>query len=46
MPEPQNLRAVGDRIEQALDELQSAADARTVNMAEELLRLVSELYGA
>jgi len=46
MPEPQNLRAVGDRIEQALDELQSAADARTVNLAEELLRLVSELYGA
>jgi Fe-S cluster biogenesis protein NfuA len=46
MPEPQNLRAVGDRIEQALDELHSSADTRTVNLAEELLRLVSELYGA
>ncbi len=46
MPEPQNLRATGDRIEQALDELHSTADPRTVNLAEELLRLVSELYGA
>jgi Fe-S cluster biogenesis protein NfuA len=46
MPEPQNLRAVGDRIEQALDELHSCADARTANLAEELLRLVSQLYGA
>src|ERR1700684_3174495 len=46
MPEPQNLRATGDRIEQALDELHSTADPRTSNLAEELLRLVSELYGA
>ena len=46
MPEPQNLRATGDRIEQALDELHSTADPRTINLAEELLRLVSELYGA
>jgi Fe-S cluster biogenesis protein NfuA len=46
MPEPQNLRAVGDRIEQALEELHSTADPRTINLAEELLRLVSELYGA
>jgi Fe-S cluster biogenesis protein NfuA len=46
MPEPQNLRAVGDRIERALDELHSSADTRTVTLAEELLRLVSELYGA
>jgi Fe-S cluster biogenesis protein NfuA len=46
MPEPQNLRAVGDRIEQALDELHSTADPRTINLAEELVRLVSELYGA
>ncbi len=44
--EPQNLRATGDRIEQALDELHSTADPRTINLAEELLRLVSELYGA
>jgi Fe-S cluster biogenesis protein NfuA len=46
MPDPQNLRAAGDRIEQALDELHSTADPRTINLAEELLRLVSELYGA
>ncbi len=46
MPEPQNLRATGDRIEQALDELHSTADPRTINLAEEILRLVSELYGA
>jgi Fe-S cluster biogenesis protein NfuA len=46
MPEPQNLRQSGERIEQALTELQQSADARTVNLAEEVLRLVSELYGA
>jgi Fe-S cluster biogenesis protein NfuA len=46
MSEPQNLRATGDRIEQALEELHSTADPRTINLAEELLRLVSELYGA
>jgi Fe-S cluster biogenesis protein NfuA len=46
MLEPQNLRTSGDRIEQALDELQGTADPRTINLAEELLRLVSELYGA
>lgn len=46
MAEPQNLRATGDRIEQALEELYATADPRTVNLAEEVLRLVSELYGA
>jgi Fe-S cluster biogenesis protein NfuA len=46
MPEPHNLRATGDRIEEALEELHATADPRTVNVAEELLRLVSELYGA
>src|ERR1700689_2977186 len=46
MPEPQNLRATGERIEQALDELHATADPRTLNLAEELLRLVTELYGA
>jgi Fe-S cluster biogenesis protein NfuA len=46
MPEPQNLRAAGERIEQALDELHATADPRTINLAEEILRLVSELYGA
>ena len=45
MPEPQNLRATGDRIEQALTELHASGDQRTINLAEELLRLVSELYG-
>jgi len=46
MPEPQNLRTAGERIEQALDELHSTADPRTINLAEEVLRLVTELYGA
>jgi len=46
MPEPQNLRATGDRIEQALSELQDRSDVVTLNLAEELLRLVSDLYGA
>src|SRR5580700_8533482 len=45
MPEPKNLRASGERIEQALAELESCADASTLGLAEELLRLVSELYG-
>ena len=42
---PQNLRAVGDRIEQLLDELHATADPRARATAEELLRLVTELYG-
>jgi Fe-S cluster biogenesis protein NfuA len=46
MPESQNLRATGDRIEQALAELEARADPRSMGLAEELLRLVSELYGA
>jgi len=46
MGAPQNLRAVGDQIEQLLDELQATADPRTYERATELLRLVSELYGA
>jgi Fe-S cluster biogenesis protein NfuA len=46
MPESQSLRATGDRIEQALEELYATADPRTVNLAEEILRLVSDLYGA
>ena len=45
MAAPQNLRAVGDRIEQLLDELRAAADPRSHDRAEELLRLVTELYG-
>lgn len=43
---PQNLRATGDRIELLLDELRAGADPRSCDRAEELLRLVSELYGA
>ena len=46
MAEPRNLRADGARIEEALTELQGCADPRTLNLAEELLRLVSDLYGA
>jgi Fe-S cluster biogenesis protein NfuA len=46
MPEPKHLRAIGDRIEQALEELSSTADPRIINLTEEILRLVSELYGA
>jgi Fe-S cluster biogenesis protein NfuA len=46
MGAPQNLRAVGDQIEQLLDELQATADPRSFERAAELLRLVSELYGA
>ena len=43
---PNNLRAVGDQIEKLLDDLQATADARAFALAEEVLRLVSELYGA
>ena len=46
MPAPQNLRATGDRIEQLLDELRETADPRSCDRTEEVLRLVSELYGA
>jgi Fe-S cluster biogenesis protein NfuA len=46
MPAQQNLRATGDRIEQLLDELRATADPRSCDRAEELLRIVSDLYGA
>lgn len=43
---PQNLRVVGDRIEQLLDELQATTtDTQVLTTTEELLRLVTELYG-
>ena len=43
---PQNLRAVGDRIEQLLDDLHAAdVDARVRVTTEELVRSVTELYG-
>jgi Fe-S cluster biogenesis protein NfuA len=41
-----NLQATGDRIEKLLDELRAGDDARSCALAEELLRLVTELYGA
>jgi Fe-S cluster biogenesis protein NfuA len=43
---PQNLRTIGDRVEQLLQELRSGTDPRTFTGVEELLRLFSELYGA
>jgi Fe-S cluster biogenesis protein NfuA len=43
---PQNLRSIGDRIEQLLDELRGSTDPRAFSGIEELLRLFSELYGA
>ena len=45
MAAPQNLRAVGDRIEQLLDELRASAEPRVYDRVEELLRLVTDLYG-
>jgi Fe-S cluster biogenesis protein NfuA len=42
---PADLRAAGDRIERLLDELRATADPRACATAEELLRLVTELYG-
>jgi len=46
MPAGKDLRAAGDRIDQLLGELRGSADPRTRDRAEELLRLVTELYGA
>jgi Fe-S cluster biogenesis protein NfuA len=46
MTSPQNLRAVGDRIEQLLDELRASAEPRSYALIEELLRSVTDLYGA
>jgi len=43
---PQNLRAVGDRIERLLDELDACADPKPRAIAEELIRQVTDLYGA
>lgn len=45
-PPPPNLRAVGDRIERLLDELGACADPKPLAIAEELIRQVTELYGA
>jgi Fe-S cluster biogenesis protein NfuA len=45
MADKKNLRAVGDRIEQLLDEIRAAADPRLYGQAEEMLGLVTDLYG-
>lgn len=45
-PPPQDLRTIGDRIEQLLEELQINAEPRAFAKVEELLGLVSKLYGA
>jgi Fe-S cluster biogenesis protein NfuA len=41
-----NLQARGDRIERLLDELAACGDPKPVAIAEELIRQVSDLYGA
>lgn len=41
-----DLRAIGDRIAQLLDELQRSADPRSRQVAEDALRLVTDVYGA
>ena len=45
MAEPQNLRAAGDRIEQLLDELRATSSPRVHETTQEVLRLVTDLYG-
>jgi Fe-S cluster biogenesis protein NfuA len=44
--DPTDVGAIGDRIERLLDELRATADPRTRQRAEELLGLVTDLYGA
>jgi hypothetical protein len=45
MPEPPDLHEVGSRIEELLQELLAAADPAVSDRAEELVRLLMELYG-
>jgi Fe-S cluster biogenesis protein NfuA len=42
----QDLRAVGDRIERLIDELHASIDHETRSRVDEVLGLVTELYGA
>ena len=42
----QDLRAVGARIEELLGQIRAAGDPATAEVAEEVVRLVVELYGA
>lgn len=44
--EARDLRMVGSRIEQLLGQIRAAGDPRTADTAEEVVRLVVELYGA
>ncbi len=44
--EARDLRAVGTRIEELLGQIRSAGDPGTAETAEEVVRLVVELYGA
>ncbi|HEY7213753.1 MAG TPA: NifU family protein [Thermoanaerobaculia bacterium] len=46
MPQAKNLRAVSDRIEGLLAEVRAIGDPRARETAEELARLLVELYGA
>jgi Fe-S cluster biogenesis protein NfuA/nitrite reductase/ring-hydroxylating ferredoxin subunit len=46
MSQGKNLRAAGDRIERLLQELGTVADPRVRANAEELVRLLMELYGS
>jgi Fe-S cluster biogenesis protein NfuA/nitrite reductase/ring-hydroxylating ferredoxin subunit len=46
MPQEKNLRGTGDRIEGLLQELGTVADPRIRGKAEELVRLLMELYGS
>ena len=43
---PTDPREVGDRIERLLDELQSSLDPRAYGAVEELVRQLTDLYGA
>jgi Fe-S cluster biogenesis protein NfuA len=40
-----DIRATGDRIERLLDQLRASAEPQSCAQAEELVRLVTELYG-
>jgi Fe-S cluster biogenesis protein NfuA len=44
--ETRDLRVVGERIEELLGRIRSAGDPATAETAEEVVRLVVELYGA
>lgn len=46
MAEHQGVRAAGERIETILEELRTGGDPRALAAAEELVRVVVELYGA